>query len=296
MKEKILLDTDIGNDIDDTVCLAYLLCHKECELLGITTVSGEPVKRAKLTSAFLKAAGRNGIPIYPGAETPLLTPQNQPVAHQAKYLPGWDYETDFQEGEAIEFMRRTIRQNPGEVTLLAIGPLTNIALLFAVDPEIPLLIKQLVVMCGTFTYRYKGAPCLTEWNVRCDPHAAAMVYHAPVKKIISVGLDVTSEVILGKDELLNKFDNEILKNVLAFSGIQDGSRHEIVFHDPLAAAVIFKKGICTFEKGKVKIEYRSESLEGLTYFSPDENGTHEVALEVDKNKYFEHFFDIVKGR
>ena len=293
IKEKILLDTDIGNDIDDTVCLAYLLCHEGCELLGITTVTGEPVIRAMLASAFLKSAGRGDIPIYPGTEAPLLTPQKQPIPHQKQFLPAYPHETVFPKGEAIEFMRRTIRENPGEVTLLGIGPMTNIGLLFAADPEIPLLLKKLVVMCGTFTYRYKGAPCLSEWNARCDPYAAAIVYNAPVKNMLSVGLDVTSHVILGKEEATERFSSGILKTVYDFSGIKEGTRREIVFHDPLAAAVIFEKDICKFEKGRGEVEYRSERLEGLTYWSPDENGNHEVALEVDRERYFRHFFGVV---
>ena len=296
MKEKIILDTDIGNDIDDTVCLAYLLRHEKCDLLGITTVTGEPVERAKLTSALLKAEGRDDIPVYPGVENPLLTVQKQPVPHQKRFLPGFPHETDFPKGEAIEFMRRTIRANPGEVTLLGIGPLTNIGLLFAVDPEIPLLLKQLVIMCGTFTYRYKGAPCLSEWNARCDPYATAIVYNAPVKNIMSIGLDVTSHVILDKDEVTRRFDSDILKTVYAFSGIKEGTRQEIVFHDPLAAAMIFEKDICKFERGKVEIEYRSERLEGLTYWTPDETGNNEIAIEVDRERYFEHYFNIVNGK
>ena len=294
-KEKILVDTDIGNDIDDTVCLAYLLRQKQCEILGITTVSGEPVVRAKLTSALLKAAGRDDIPIFPGVEQPLLTPQKQPVAHQAKYLPKYPHETKFPEGQAIEFMRRTIRENPNEVTLLAVGPLTNIALLFAVDPDIPVLLKRLVIMCGAFTYRYKGEPCLSEWNARCDPYATAMVYNAPVKNIISVGLDVTTEVVLEKDEIIKRFNTGILKVILDFSGILDNTRQQIVFHDPLAAAVIFKKEICQFRRGNVEIEIDSKRLEGLTYWKADEKGKNEVAFGVNRDMFFDHFFNTMNN-
>jgi len=294
-KEKLLLDTDIGSDIDDSLCLAYLLHQKQCEILGITTVSGEPVVRAKLASALLKAAGRDDIPIYPGVEQPLLTPQKQPVAHQAKYLPKYPHETKFPEGQAIEFMRRTIRENPNEVTLLAVGPLTNVALLFAIDPEIPGLLKRLVLMGGTFTYRYRGEPCLTEWNARCDPYATAMVYRAPVKNIMSVGLGVTSEVELGKDEIIKRFNTGILKVVLDFSGILDGTRESIVFHDPLAATVIFKKEICDFKRGNVEIELDSKRLEGLTYWEADEKGKNEVAFGVNKEMFFEHFFSTVNN-
>jgi purine nucleosidase len=67
---KILLDTDIGTDVDDAVALAYLLCHPKCELLGITTVTGEPEKRASLASLLCLAAGKE-ISIYPGADIPM---------------------------------------------------------------------------------------------------------------------------------------------------------------------------------------------------------------------------------
>ena len=292
MKEKILLDTDIGNDIDDTVCLAYLLCQKQCELLGITTVSGEPDIRAMLVSAMLKAAGRDDIPVYPGVAMPLLTPQKQATARQSSYLPKWPHEKKFPAGEAIEFMRRTIRAHPHEITLLGVGPLTNIALLFAVDPEIPLLLKSLVIMCGTFTYRYKGEPCLSEWNARCDPYATAMTYNAPVKNIVSVGLDVTSNVILEKEEIIERFNSGILKTVLDFSGVLDNTRQQIVFHDPLTAAVIFDRDICRFEKGIVEVELESKRLEGLTYWKADRNGNNEVAFEVDNERFFKHYFSV----
>ena len=292
MKEKLLLDTDIGNDIDDTVCIAYLLRQKQCELLGITTVSGEPVARAKLASALLIAADKDDIPIYPGVESPLFTPQKQATPHQVRYLPQWPHETDFPKGEAIDFMRRTIRANPGEITLLAIGPLTHIALLFSVDPEIPLLLKRLVVMCGIFAYRYKDATCLSEWNARCDPYATAMVYRAPVRSMISVGLDVTTHVTLEKEDIIRLFDKDILRVVMAFSGIQDNTRESITFHDPLAAAVIFEKGLCRFEKGNVEVIAGCEKSEGITIFAPDENGNDEVAFNVDRDKFFKHYFSV----
>src|SRR5687767_919361 len=107
---KVILDTDIGSDIDDAICLAYLLAQPACELLGITTVSGEPVERAKLASALCKAAGQD-VPIYPGAEQPLISVQRQPRSQQSAMLDRWPHETDFPRYEAVEFLRRTIRAN-----------------------------------------------------------------------------------------------------------------------------------------------------------------------------------------
>ena len=120
---KVLLDTDIGTDVDDAVCLAYLLSHPDCELLGITTVTGEADKRASLVSVLCKAAGKD-IPIYPGAGHPMQGEQRQKIAQQAAALPNWSHETQFPLNQAVDFLANTIRSHPGEITLLTIGPLT----------------------------------------------------------------------------------------------------------------------------------------------------------------------------
>jgi purine nucleosidase len=144
MHKKILLDTDIGTDIDDAVCLAYLLANPDCELMGITTVTGEAEKRAMIASAICRHAGKD-IPIFPGSDKPILIPQHQLIAQQAEALNKWEFQKKFPKGEAVDFMRRIIRENPGEISLVTIGPLTNIALLFAIDPEVPSLLKELVI-------------------------------------------------------------------------------------------------------------------------------------------------------
>lgn len=291
--KKVILDTDIGSDIDDAICLAYLLSHPECNLLGVTTVTGESDKRAMMASAICKAAGKNSIPIFPGAQVPLITPQMQPVAKQAQVLSKWEHETEFPKGEAIEFMRRTIRKYPNEVTLLAIGPMTNVALLFSIDPEIPMLLKELVVMCGVFTYKLSTFVCLSEWNARCDPYATYIMYNAPVKKIRSIGLDVTTKVTMDKKQTVACFKADVLQPVLDFSDVWFNDCETVTFHDPLAAAVIFNEDICRFETGKIETEIESSRLGGLTYWTPTPDGNCEVAFDVDNEKFFKHYFEIV---
>ncbi len=206
MTTKILFDTDIGTDIDDAVCLAYLLAQPKCDLLGITTVTGESCARARMASAMCRVAGRDDVPIYPGVEVPLLIPQRQRTAGQAAALHKWDHRTDLPpQGEAIQFMRRTIRENPHDVVLLAVGPLTNVGLLFATDPEIPSLLKELVLMCGVFTNRRPGYGPL-EWNAMGDPHATAVVYKHGVRRHRSIGLDVTTQVTMDAGEVRQRFE------------------------------------------------------------------------------------------
>lgn len=287
---KVLLDTDIGSDIDDAICLAYLLAQPECELLGITTVTGEADKRAMLASALCKVAGKR-VPILPGVENPLLVPQKQQSAPQAAALQKWDHDKEFPCGEAVEFLRRTIREHPGEVTLLTIGPLTNVALLFGMDPEIPSLLKGLVMMCGVFTNRLAGFGPL-EWNAIGDPHATAVVYQAPVAVHRSVGLDVTCRVTMRAKHVREKFRSELLRPVLDFAEVWFRRSDTIMFHDPLAATTIFDDGVCVFDKGTVETELTSERLKGLTHWKPDSNGPHEAALEVDSDRFFKHFFSV----
>lgn len=292
MTTKVLLDTDIGSDIDDAVCLAYLLAQPQCELLGITTVTGEATRRAMMASALCKIAGKP-VPIYPGCEKPLLIAQKQPRAPQADALSRWPHDTAFPTNQAVEFLRRTIREHPGEITLLAIGPLTNVGLLFAIDPEIPSLLKALVLMCGVFSNQLAHVGPL-EWNAIGDPHATAIVYRAPVAIHRSIGLDVTCQVTMPAAEVRRRFQAPLLRPVLDFAEVWFKERDKITFHDPLAGATIFED-VCTFQRGQVDVELTSERLQGMTLWKKGEAASpHEVALEVDPGRFFDHYFLLVQ--
>lgn len=288
---KILLDTDIGTDIDDAVCLAYLLAQPECDLLGITTVSGEAMKRAQMASALCKVAGKS-IPIFPGVEKPLLTDALQTEAKQASALKNWDHDETFPEGQAISFMRDTIRHSPGEIILLTIGCLTNAALLFATDPEIPSLLKGMVTMGGKYANILPGIPLL-EWNALQDPYATALVYRHSPPFHRSIGLDVTCQVVMDAKRVEERFQSPLLKPVADFARVWFQYVDRIIFHDPLAAATIFDDEICEFTKGSVKIELASERLRGMTHWLPNTtDGRHELALDVDPQRFFAHYFSV----
>jgi inosine-uridine nucleoside N-ribohydrolase len=290
-KEKILLDTDIGSDIDDAVCLAYLLMQPRCDLLGLTTVSGEPEKRAMLASAICLAAGRGDVPIFPGAPLPLLTPVRQPLAPQAEKLPGWPHERIFQAGKAIAFLRETIEQNPGEVTLLAIGPMTNAALLLGQDPSIAKKLKRIVLMNGSFLHRLPTAG-INEWNSLNDPYAAAVVYGAASPVHRSIGLDVTMQVQLPAKQVYERFTHPVLQPVKDFSRTWFEHTELMTFHDPLAGLSIFEDGVLGFARGQVKVELASDELKGFTHFKRDGSGPHEIAETVNPALFFERFFSV----
>ena len=294
MTEKILLDTDIGSDIDDAVCLAYLLMLPACELVGITTVTGQGLLRARLASVICQAASKK-VPIFIGAEKPLIVDQRQPIAQQANRLYNWPHEGTFPEMPAVEFMAKVIFNNPGEVTLLAIGPLTNLALLFAVYPETAGALKGLVMMSGVFRDDPNN-PWKEEWNVLLDPHAAEIVYNTPIEIHRSVGLDVTRQVRLPAEQVKAQFNHKVLQPVLDFASVWFAEQEELIFHDPLAAVTIFEPDVCKFTKGLVTINSDAASGPlGATKLIMDEGiKPHQVALNVNTDAFFESFFSVFK--
>ncbi len=293
----VLLDTDIGSDIDDAVALAYLLRQPECDLLGITTVSGEPEKRAALARAVCYAAGRENVPVHAGLATPLLAAPLQPHAPQSEVLETTSF-GEFSRPTAVDFLREAIHARPGEITLLAIGPLTNLAVLFALDPEVPALLKQLVLMGGLYHTRSVGHTGATgaEWNMRCDPHAAEIVFQAPVPRLLAVGLDVTEQCRMPSEEVREKFTQAgpPLGLVLEMAEIWFQGKSEMTFHDPLAAAMIFAPELGKTEPQRIEVETSGSRTQGQTFFDPSAaEKPHEIAVSVDPAAFFQHYFDIV---
>lgn len=295
-KIPILLDTDIGSDIDDAACLAYLLAHPRCELLGITTVSGEAKKRAMLADAIFRAVGRDDIPIHSGCDNPILGEQHQPQAQQAEVLARWPHRTDFADNTAIDFLRETIRSRPGEITLLTIGPLTNIGLLFKIDPEIPSLLKYLVMMIGVFSSPLERIHRPTEWNAYLDPYAAAIVYGARGLANISVGLDVTTRCVLPAETCRERFQGGVLDLVREAAEVWFRQVPEITFHDPLAAACLFQPDILNYEDGQIEVEIESRRLFGATIWNPHATEKpHRVAVGVNPDAFFQEYFGILEN-
>jgi purine nucleosidase len=290
---KILLDTDIGTDVDDAVCLAYLLSHPECELLGITTVTGEVEKRASLASVMCKAAGKD-IPIYPGADRPMRGEQRQPVAQQAAALPRWPHETEFPGGQAVDFLADTIRSHPGEVTLLTVGPLTNAGLLFSKYPDAAGQLAGLVLMGGNFDEAGPEGQRI-EWNVAGDPLASEITYKAPVRLHRSLGLNVTQKVMMSAEEVRQRYTAPLLRPVLDMAEIWFGGFYPfITYHDPLAAATVFEPDLCSYQAGTVTLDVVDSP--GKTLWQPGgPEAPHQVGMTVDVERYFEHFFKILSA-
>lgn len=281
---KILLDTDIGTNIDDALCLAWLIANPECHLIGITTVTGEAVKRAEIADAICRAAGRD-IPVFPGAEQPLVVAQRQTFCEQYRTIADSAKRSYVPDGGAVAFLRRTIRANPGEITLITIGPLTNIALLFDSDPELPGLLGGLVSMCGYYGAGPEKAEG-PETNIRLDPHAAAAVFRHSPDSHRCAGLDVTRCLTIDRMTFMQEFDPRLPRLVSRMSRAWFAGRDTVTFHDPLAAMIAMNPDVCKYERGTVSVNLEDGVNQGRTEWRPDSGGTVEIANHVDREGFF----------
>jgi purine nucleosidase len=228
-----------------------------------------------------------GFPGFSGCDVPLLCEQKQPQVPQADVLGRWAHREDFEAYAAVDFLRRKIRSRPGEVTLLTIAPLTNVGLLFAVDPEVPRLLKRLVMMGGYFFAGDK-----TEWNTAGDPIASALVFNADVPELVAYGLDVTTQCKMGAEEWRKKFRGGPFEVVRDMAEVWFRGAGEITFHDPLAAACVFEPEICSYRTGRVKMELERKEAYGVTVFAEAPTGVHRVAEKVDSSRFFARYSEV----
>lgn len=308
--KKVLLDFDIGTEIDDAIALAYLLANPECELVGITTSCGESIKRAEMASVLCRAAGKK-VPIHAGCERPLLITQMETTAPQAAILPHYEHDTGFAPNTAIPFMQKVIRENPGEVTLLAVAPMTNLGLLFAMDPELPELLDGLYLLCGSPTHqrhdvvteslsamerddfiRVLASQGILENNSIVDPHATSIVYRARCRNFVNIGNNVSSRVVMTPEEAERRFRHPIMQVVMSIAREWFKDEPRVSFHDPLAAVCIFNDDVCSYKRGYMDCVLDSRLLGGMTIFREDPAGPHQVAWGVDGDKFFEHLFEV----
>lgn len=308
--KKVLLDFDIGTEVDDAIALAYLLANPECELVGITTSCGEAVARAEMASMLCKMAGKD-VPIHPGCEIPIFIPQMETTAPQTRALKHWPHDTGYERYSAIPFMQKVIRENPGEIILLATAPMTNLGILFTMDPEIPSLLGGLYLMCGSPTHhrydivsetheaierddlvRELASQGILENNSIIDPHATNIVYRARCKDYVNICNNVSSRAVMKPEQAEKLFTHPIMQVVMSIAREWFKDEPIVSFHDAIAAVSIFHPEIFTFKRGYLDCVMDSKLLAGLTTFRENPNGPHKVAWTVDVDRFYDALFGV----
>jgi inosine-uridine nucleoside N-ribohydrolase len=264
---KVIFDTDPG--IDDAMALVFQTLHPRIELVGITSVFGNAtIDTTTANARYLAARFAPGVPVARGAAAPLACEAPAPIDH----IHGGDGLGNIdrtghapvatEARPAHRFIIDTVRAQPGEITLLAVGPLTNLALALADDPAFAGLVKEVIVMGGAFGTRgvLGNVTPAAEFNAHCDPDAADIVFGAPWKVSI-VGLDVTQATVMSQGYLAS------LRDRAGDAGrfVWDVSRHYEHFHDESgrpggicahdysAAAFLVARHLYTTRSGPVRV-------------------------------------------
>lgn len=197
-RTKVILDSDLGSDVDDAFAVALLLASPELEIVGITLGHGQTDKRGRLACRLLYEAGREDIPVALGRPTPLVVGHPEIKGadpRQFSWAEGFSTVEPI-DTPAVDFIADQLRRRPRQITLISVGPVSNLADLLQRDPEALQLAKRIYSMFGSFYLGYGGSPVPSaEWNVRADIPSARTLSSSNVP-ITYAGLDVTAFVEL----------------------------------------------------------------------------------------------------
>jgi purine nucleosidase len=311
--KKLILDTDIGDDIDDALALALIMCSPDLQLLGVTTVFLNAERRAQLARRVLRTYGGDDIPVHAGLDAPVLHPDVSLIreisgrstkTHDARgayipcqFLDDMEEERGFQR-DAVRFIIDTARALPGQVELVCIGAMTNAAVAIRTDPALPGLLSGITLMGGMFSEQFP------EWNIRCDPEAAAIVLSSGAN-IHCVGLDVTlrCRLEIADVERIRKIGSDAtsLLGELVDRWLATYNAGAPLLHDPLAVSTLADSSLVTFEPRFVAVGLEGPAR-GVTLSrraAPKEQpawGPAQVAVDLRREAFMKLFLDRVTSR
>lgn len=297
MTERIPLILDVDTGIDDALALALAVRSPEAELVAVTTLAGNVgVDRTTAnTLAVLDWLGALDVPVHRGASRPLVRGHRDATYfHDADGLGGANLPPS---GRSIGSDRgpaaivRLAAARPGELTLVCVGPLTNLAIALNVEPDLPTMLRRVVVMGGAFTVPGNVTP-VAEFNVFADPEAASQVFAAPIAHLTAIGLDVTQRTKLSRstweaaDRTASGSPAARLLGRVCRQAFLDRGLESIYLHDPLAVAVALDPSLVTTEAVEVHVQLR-DGEEGRTRTGAA--GPVRVARGVDAGRFLDRF-------
>ena len=251
----VWVDTDIGDDIDDAFALGLILRSPELHVLGISTAFGDTEMRARLVDRFLAATSESAIPVTAGVHTE--TDNGMTQRRYAERFPAHDHP------DGVQALLEVIKRHPGEITLIALGPLFNIGAAIDRDPETFRKVHRVVMMGGSVERGYDGAkgerrPAEPEWNIDRDPKDAAKLFAAGVP-IFMMPLDSTQihlptearEAIFGAGSPIT--DQLTLLYHQWVANTPNHSPTPTLF-DPVAAAYTFRPDLCPMTPMRIEVD------------------------------------------
>ena len=276
--EKIIIDTDIGDDVDDAFALALAVKSPELEILGVTTTFGDTETRARIVDRFLGEIGRAEIPVLAGKSTATKNPMSQ-----RRYADTGHF-TKSQHPDAADFILDQIRKHPNEITLIAIGPLMNIGAAIDKDPATFRKLKRVVLMGGSVRRGYGDlgytppVPPMPEWNILNDIPSAQKLFTSGVPLFV-MPLDSTQ---LKMDEVKRAFlftQGTPLTDQLTVLYHLWGQETPTLF-DPMTIAFVLRPQLCPVQPLHIRVDEKG--------FTREEPGTPNAQVCLDSNS--EDFF------
>lgn len=276
--QKIIIDTDIGDDVDDAFALALAVKSPELQVLGVTTTFGDTEARAKIVDRFLGEVGREDILVLAGKATATKNPMSQ-----RKYGDGGHFAKN-SHGDAVEFLLEQIRKYPGEITLIAIGPLMNVGAAIDKDAATFRKLKRVVLMGGSVRRGYGDlgytapVPPMPEWNILNDIPSA--------QKLFTVGVPL---FVMPLDSTQLKLD-EVKRAFLFSQGTAVTDQLAVLYHlwgqetptlfDPMTLVFALKPELCPVTGMHIRVDEKG--------FTREEPGAANAQVCLDSNA--EDFF------
>ncbi len=266
MRRRIVLDTDMGSDVDDALCLALALASPEIELVAVTHVTRDTQLRARISRKLLDLAGRNEVPVYAGCGDPLVADPGHFVwfGNEGKGIVGDGDDGGVESEDSVDALIRLFREED-DLELVAVGPVTNLAAALQRDPGFAERVGQLTIMGGhirEISYGGTVFPRGVDYNLCSDPDASRIVLSAGMRTRLVTG-DVTLQTWMTRADLdamaegagplrqaLVAAVREWTPIMCGLFGFGDATRPDsnVAFlHDPLALASVFDESFCTFE-------------------------------------------------
>jgi purine nucleosidase len=298
----IILDVDTG--IDDALAIAYAARSPELELVGLTTCFGNvSVEEATRNTLYmLEVFGREEVPVHAGASLPFRRSVGRGHAKEVHGEDGLGNalgsslpRSRAAGTNAARFLIDQAKARPGELTVIAVGPLTNLALAIQEDAEFVRLVKRVVIMGGAVTVPGNVTPH-AEANIYSDPEAADYVFRSGVP-ITLVGLDVTMKTLLPRSRL-REWREQGSKEAMFLADATDFyidfyENHNpgiggCALHDPLAVGIVIDPQFCRTEARYVQIDTEEETS-GKTRSVPGREPNVDVCLAVEADRFLDHF-------
>jgi purine nucleosidase len=288
MPTDILLDTDIATDVDDCLALALILASPELRLRAITCAYGDVDLRARFASKLLALHGSTDIPVMAGARLPLLN--KRPIYWEGREGEGLltpdDVSIAYAREHAVDAIIRMVHAQPGQLHLLAIAPLTNVALALMRDPALPL--AHITIMGGVARGIDRLDLPIAEHNIVCDPEAAHVVFSSGIPMTV-IPLDLTTQVRIYSEGVARMrarrtpYHEAVARQVELYPRFAaQGYTH---VHDPLAIAAVIDPSFVRTERVRIDVELAGQHTTGATVIKRDPTGHIDFGVAVDVARF-----------